>query len=160
MSMAQLLETLDGALQDDAAGLSAKLVALGGGDGRIRADVAFGAWALTGTMTDARQPNVATRPVSWTPDTKVSDQGHRDAAAQIEVGYEYFGADLEAIQLNVALAATALAQVIDQLRAYSDAHDGTIIEVLDPVRYTFGDFAGATSHGFTATISLVERSTQ
>jgi hypothetical protein len=160
MSMAQLLETIDDALQDDAVGLSSKLIALAGGDARVRSNVKFEAWALSGTLTDARRPNVAVRPLAWEPDTKTSDVGHRDAAAQIEIGYECFDADLDAIQINVALAATAVAQVIDGLRAYSDAHQGTIIEVLDPVRYTFGDFAGATSHGFTATISLVERSNQ
>lgn len=160
MSMQQLLDTVSGALQDDDVGMAVKLTALADGDACVRSDLTFARWALTGSLNDARGPNMAVRPIAWSPDTKVSDQGHRDAAAQIEVSYEYFGSDLDTIQRNVALAATALAQVVDELRAYSDAHDGTIIEVVDPMGFTFGDYAGPTSHGFKATITLTERSTQ
>jgi hypothetical protein len=89
---------------------------------------------------------------------KAGDTGHRDAFVDIEIGYEYFGGVLTQIQNNVAIVATALAQVLDQLRAYSDAHAGTIIEVDNSVRYDFGQFAGPTSHGFIATITVQERS--
>lgn len=158
--MEQILFTVDGALQDPTLGLSARIAALKGVDDRIRDDVQFKAWAMAGTMTDTRAPNVMLRPRRWLATSKASDTGHRDADAQLDIGYEYFGGDPQHIQDNVALVATALVQVIDELRAYSDATGGTIIDVTDPVLFEFGQFAGPVSNGFLATLTLTERSDQ
>lgn len=160
MSMAQLLETIDGALKDPSTGLAVAASALADSNAMIRVDFAHVKWALAGTLNDTRGPNVMLRPRRWLPLGKRSDMGHRDADAQIDIGYEYFGGDPIAIQDNIATIATALAQVIDGLRAYSDLHSGTIIEVADPILFEFGQFTGPTSNGFLATVTLIERSTQ
>ncbi len=135
------------------------MTALAAGDvPRIQTVFGYVPWALEGPLKDTRAPNIMTRPRNWRPEVKKGDTAHRDAWVDIEIGYEYFGGVLADIQDNVAIVATALAQVLDQLRAYSDAHAGTIIEVDDSVRYDFGQFAGPTSHGFIATITVQERS--
>lgn len=158
MSMQQLLDLVDGALKDPDIGLSVAVSALADGDERIRADFVHVEWALAGAMADTRSPNVMMRPRRWLAESKVSDTRHRDAEAQIDIGYEYFGSDPRHIQDNIALVATALAKVIDELVAYSTATGGTLIEVRDPVLYEFGQFTGPTSNGFLATITLLERS--
>lgn len=160
MSMPQILATIEGALNDPVLGLSAAASALADDDARIRVDFLLIKWALAGTITDARSPNIMVRPRRWLAQTKLPDTLHRDAEAQVDFGYENFSSDTQTLQDNIAIVATALAQVIDRLREYSDATGGTIIEVLDPVQYDFGQFAGPTSHGFLATITLLERSTQ
>ena len=160
MSMAELLGTVDGALKDPVVGISAKAALLAEENGAVRIDVAFVKWALAGTMQDTRAPNVMLRPRRWLPTGNLYDTGMRDASAQIDIGYEYFGTDAIAIQDNVVAMATALAQVIDALRQYSDDHGGTIIEVADPILFEFGQFTGPVSNGFLATITLLERSMQ
>lgn len=161
MSMQQILATFQGALTDDDIGLSAQLATLANGDTRIRTDFTFvEAGAPENAMMDARKPNVTTQSRRWMATSKASDTGHRDADAQVDVLYEFFGSDREIMELNRANAATALAMVVDQLRQYSDQHDGTIIETVDPINYEFGTFPGATSSGFRATITLSERSKQ
>jgi hypothetical protein len=82
-----------------------------------------------------------------------------DASVEIEIGYEYFGAESDDIQDNVTLASVAIAKVVDALRDFSDATQGTIVTVVDPISYDYGQFTGPTSHGFLATITLLERST-
>ncbi len=160
MSMAQLLETLDGALKDPSTGLAVTAAALTETNALVRVDFAHVKWALAGALNDTRSPNVMIRPRRWLPLGKRNDMGHRDADAQIDIGYEYFGGEPVAIQDNIATIATALAQVIDGLRAYSDLHGGTIIEVADPILFEFGQFTGPTSNGFLATVTLLERSAQ
>jgi hypothetical protein len=159
VSMDEILTTADELLKDDALGLSARVLDLAAGDASVRADFAFGKWALAGTMNDTRSPNLMLRPGTWSATAKRSDLGHRDARGQIVLGYEFFGADPLAIQRNVALLATAIAQVIDQLVDYSVATGGTIYEVEDPIDFAFGQFAGPTSNGLIATITVLERST-
>jgi hypothetical protein len=159
MSVPQVLATYDGLLTDPVLGLSARIAALAAGDTpRIRTDFTRVPWALESPLKDTRTPNVMTRPRNWRPQVKKGDTGHRDAYVDLDTAYEYFGGVLADIQDNVAIVATALAQVLDCLRAYSDTHAGTIIEVEDSVRYDFGQFVGPTSHGFIATITVQERS--
>jgi hypothetical protein len=73
-----------------------------------------------------------------------------------------FAADPESIEANVSLAAVALAQVLDGIREYSDATNGSIIDLegTQPILFQFGEFDGATSSGFIAAITLTERSTE
>lgn len=159
MSMQEVLDVVEGALQDPIVGLAAAVDVIANGDGRIRVDFVHGKWALAGALSDTRSPNVMVRPRRWLPEAKRADTGHRNADVQLDIGYEYFGNDPLAIQDNVAAVATALAQVIDELREYSDTRGGTIIETVDPILFDFGQFQGPTSNGFLATITLIERST-
>jgi hypothetical protein len=158
MSAPQVLATVNALLADEVRGLSVYVAALADGDDAITSAFNYIPWAMEGPLRDSRSPNVMVRPRNWRPEVKKGDTAHRDAWLDLEIGYEYFGGVLVSIQNNVATVATALAQVLDQLRAYSDATGGTIIEVEDSVRYDFGQFAGPTSHGFIATITIQERS--
>lgn len=160
MSQKQVLATVDGLLKDAVRGLTAKATALAAGDPTILTDFNFVRWALGGTMQPATKPNVMSRPGSWTPQTRNDANPHRDAFAAIEIGYEFFGADPDAIQANVALVATALAQVIDELVQYSVDTGGTVVDVQEPIEFLFGQFAGPTSHGFLARVTVFERSSE
>ena len=160
MSQAQVLETTRALFEDPALGLRAKVIALAAGDPAILTDFAFVKWALAGTMQAATKVNVMIRPGSWRPDVKNQGRPHRDAFAQFEVGLELFAADPDTIQANVALMATAVAQVIDELVEYSADTGGTIADVDDPIEFLFGQFATPTSHGFLARVTVFERSTE
>jgi hypothetical protein len=162
MSIQQLLATTQACLADDGVGLAVRVDALASTAAippeKIRTDFAFVAWKLAGTLQSSRTPNIMLRPVRWSP--VVKQQNHRDAPALVEIAGEWFDADPIVLQENIALAAAALAQTLDGLRDYSDAHQGTVIDVLDPMDFRFGDFPGGASAGFTATIQILERSSQ
>lgn len=165
MSQNEIIATVNALLADAALGIKAKLSALAAGNAiPIATDFRFVPWVLAGTMQPATQVNMMTRPSRWSPDAKNDGRPHRDATAGIEIGYEYFGADPDQIQENLSLAATALAQVIDELPTYAAAHDGTVYDIEDPMDFVFGEFAGAiagaTSNGFICRITVLERSSQ
>ena len=160
MSQKQVLATVEALLQDGARGLTAKATALAAGDGTIQTNFRFVRWALAGTMQPATAPNVMVRPGAWRPQTRNDANPHRDAFAAIEIGYEFFGADPDAIQANVALVATALAQVLDELVDYADDTGGTIANIEEPIEFLFGQFTGPTSHGFLARVTVFERSSE
>jgi ribosomal protein L18E len=163
MSMREVLATVDAALQDVTDGISVRMADLAANDATLRSDFNFIKWAMAGTLNPASTPNWMLRPRRWRPETKVSrivgDTSKRDAVVVVEIGYEFFGAELQVIQDNVAVAATALAQLLDGLREYSEANGGTILMVQDPIEFEFGQFAGPVSHGFIATVTIIERST-
>lgn len=164
MSVFDVLRTVRDCLADDVVGLSAAVKALAGtgeiGADKIRTEFVFVAWKLSGAPNTTRAtttPNVMLRPMKWDPTLKRAQL--RDALVRIEIGIEWFDADAQVIQDNVSLGATALARVMDGLRDYSDAHGGTVIDVLDPMEFFFGDFEGPASSGFLARIQIQERST-
>lgn len=159
MSMPQILATWDALVRDPDVGLAAKVEALALSNGAdIRSDFNYLAWALQGQLSATQSPNVMMRPLRWLAQPK--DGGQRDADAEIQFGYEYFGADLGDIQENVTLVSVAFAQVVDEFRNYSDRVGATFLELAGAIAYDFGQFAGPTSHGFLATITLTERSSQ
>jgi hypothetical protein len=161
VSQREILTTVNALLVDAAVGLRAKTEALAAESERVIAvDYRFVKWALAGKMQTSTQPNVMTRPVRWQPDAKNEGRPHRDATAQLEIGYEYFGADPEDIQENVTIAATALAQVLDELAGYSLANAGTVYDVVDPIDFQFGQFSGPVSNGFIARVTVLERSSE
>lgn len=160
MSQDQVLATARALFEDPALGLRAKVIALAAGNPAILTDFAFVRWALAGTMQAATKVNVMIRPGAWRPNPKNEGRPQRDATASIEIGLELFAADPDVIQNNVALMATAVAQVLDELVPYSHATGGTILDLEDPIEFLFGQFAGPTSHGFLARVTVFERSTQ
>lgn len=161
MSQREILATVNALLQDAALGMAARTAALAGESDRVIAtDFRFVKWVLAGKMQPATQPNLMTRPSRWLPDAKNDGRPHRDAGAQLEIGYEYFGADPDDIQENVTIAATALAQVLDQLPGYAQDNAGTVYDIEDPIDFQFGQFVGPASNGFLATVRVLERSSQ
>lgn len=166
MSVHQVLGTTRDMLADDAAGLAAKVATLVAAlratpfqpSSSILTNFNFTKWALRGSMNPASAPNVMLRPARWLAVQKLANKPDRDGDVAIEIGYEIFGGDPDVIQDNVSIVATALAECLDGLRAYSDAHQGTVIQVLDPIEWRFGEFAGPTSAGFLALVTVQERS--
>jgi hypothetical protein len=161
VSQRQVLVTVLALLQDNGVGLKAKTDALAGqSSSTIRSDFTFTKWALRGPLNPAAAPNVMLRPRLWRPEQKLAAYPDRTSTCLIEIGYEYFGTDADEIQENLTIVATALAQSLDGLRDFSDAHAGSIVDVNDPLEFQFGEFAGPTSAGFLARATILERSSQ
>jgi hypothetical protein len=157
--MADVLATVAAALEDPEIGLAAAVESLAEPGGAIvRSDFSFGAWALSGQLSDTRAPNVVVRPRQWEILEDGSAVGHYDAFAVLDISYEYFGAELDDIQTNVTIAGVALTKVIFALREYSDRTDGTIVDLRGTLLFNYGEFEGPTSNGFTCTLTLIERS--
>lgn len=161
MSVFDVIATLRDCLADDTAGLAARVAELAGEaedePGRIRMDFNFVKWKLGGVPQTTTQPNVMLRPKTWRTQQKRAAQ--RDGLVSLDVAIEWIDGDTDVLQDNITLGAVGLARVLDGLRDYSDAHDGTVIDVLDPIDFLFGEFDGAASSGFVATIQIEERST-
>lgn len=159
MSLRNVLDTLNAALQDSATGLAAR-AALEAGSANINTDYSFDAWLLSGELQPATGPRVSFAPSGGGATLKLQSEGFRDGDWAIDIFYETFSADPIDIQDNIAVNATALLQVLDTLREYSDAHGGTIAQVREPVGFRFGSFAGISSaNGFTCTVTISERGT-
>lgn len=167
MSVIDVMATMRDCLADPAVGLAARVADLAPtvetSPQHIRTDFNFVKWKLSGRPNSpappqpTTRPNVMLRPVRWSPELKRAT--HRDAPTLVQVGMEWFDADTDVLQDNITIGAVALARVMDGLRDYSDTHDGTVIDVKDPIEFTFGEFDGPASSGFLATIEIEERST-
>lgn len=156
MSVITVLATIDALLQDPTAGLAAKIQTLS--SAASPPTLNFVHWKNARAMQPGTASNVTLQPVMWQPELK-RFANLRDAVAQLSVSFESFQSDPEVLEADITTAAVALAQVLDGVRVYSDAHGGTIIDLVDPIGYAFGQFPGGTSAGFTATFSLEEQST-
>lgn len=154
MSVIDVLNTTLALLEDPTQGLAKTMQTLSGAS--TPPALNFVPWKLTGTLHPGRTANVTLRPVQWQPSVKRLPT-QRDAVVQLELGYESFQSDAAKLEADIAVAATAFAQITDALRQYSDDHAGTVVDVIDPVTYLFGQFEGGTSSGFTATITIEER---
>jgi hypothetical protein len=161
MSMREVLVLVDALLQDPTYGLAAMVDSLEGAvPTKVRSEFNFVAWGLrTEVVRQTSKPNVMLRPGTWTPNARYVGTNQRDARCEIVIGFETFHNELEVIQNELALVATAVARVMDTLVAYSAAHGGTVYDIEDPMQFLFGQFAGVVSNGFLATITLLERST-
>lgn len=163
MSALDVIATLRDCLQDDTVGLAAAVAGLAPNASdptRIRLDFNFVKWKLAGASVQQTTltPNVMLRPRSWRPELKRANL--RSSVVLIDVGMEWFDSETDVLQDNIVIGATALARVLDGLRDYSDAHGGTVIDVIDPINYVFGEFEfdGPVSSGFLATIQIEEQS--
>lgn len=85
----------------------------------------------------------------------------RDGKVTIDIHYETFEANEEALEQQIAYASSALTKVmLDNLRGYSDAHGGTVVEIDDRIEFAFGVFDGPVSAGFIASVVITERSSE
>jgi hypothetical protein len=164
MSMRNVLDTVLAALEDNTIGLSAQVAALvAGGAPAVPTTFSYGKWAIRSGLRDARGHSVIVRPSRGADATKLQETHLRDGTQEIEVAAESFAASENALQDAIAVVQTALLMTLDHLVDYSHAHGGTIIEVLDPVSTSYGEFDGApsgTSAGFVSRITITERSSQ
>lgn len=160
MSMRQVLTTLTAALNDSNAGLAASAAMIASADSITDyiTGVNLEPWALSGNMKTSTQNNVAVSPRGWDADLQKQAGEIRDARTQFQVAFESFAADPSVTQDTVSVFASALMQVLDSLREYSDANEGTVILVEEPVSFTFGPFTGGSqSAGFIANAVIRER---
>lgn len=171
MSMRQVLDTVDALLKDDALGLTATTIAFAaqhpeivGNPGPLGADFNFVKWALPGQAIRPTQyaGNVMLAPVSWNGNTRDPGTTRRDARAVVEIGFECFAGSTDDLQSQLVLVFTALLQVLDRLVDWSvtkinGVPRGPIYEV-DSVTAQWAQYASATSGGWLATVTLLERS--
>lgn len=164
MSARQVLLTADGLLKDGAKGFVAEFT-------QLLIDAPPPAGVLVQSATDVTRKRVrdrmpaATKPrLALTLRSSAADlvqPGARDGGVGLSVRYETFEANEDNLEFQVAYAASALTKcLLDNLRDYSDAHQGTVVDVATPVTFQFGEFDGPVSAGFVATISITERSAE
>jgi hypothetical protein len=171
MSLGQVLDTVRACLVDPTVGLTARMTAIAPiqakiGPEFIRTDFNFVKWRLSAppALQPSTSPNVMTRPVQSIVHDTMGNL--RDATHTLEVSVEFFDAETDVIEANAETAMAALTLLFSGLVAYSLAHGGTIVEVLSPWAFRYGDFANPAgagdpvSAGITATVSIQERSTQ
>lgn len=158
MSIIDVLSIARAALEDDATGLAAYMSAIADALGlRVRTEIRFGKWALPENLQPTAPHSVVVRPAGGLEEPREGRQ-QRDGVQTIVVAAEVFEADPDQLQDTLTVLQVAALQVFDELRAYSDAHEGTVIEVPDPISTRYGAFPGAVSGGVELTINIRERS--
>lgn len=163
MSIHQVIATLRGALADPMTGLAVRAEALANDASIVglSLDLNFERWFLSGNMQQATRANVSVSPRGWDALLKQQAGEIRDARVQLQIGYEVFQSDPQVIEDHVSTYAAALMQVLDRLREYSDANNGTVVLVEEPVSFQFGPFTGASqSGGFIASAVIRERGSE
>lgn len=167
MSQREVLALMDTYLKDETVGLSATVERLAslpnlslGKPGPLSSGFNFYRGKLPGMRpAGGGGGNVMLRPVRWLPEVSdVVSNLLRVGMAAFEIGFETFTASPDDAVDEATLVATALAQMMDGLRAYSDAQQGTVEAVQSPMDFSFGDFEGPTSYGFLARITITELS--
>lgn len=168
MSASQVLQTVKDAIADEVSGLAVKAEALKALDApalsRVRTDYNVVPHSLSDRMQPTGQPNVAVSVRRYMADQQLSNAPTRDALAELQVAVEYVEADQQVIEDSASLTATALLQVLDGLREYSDANGGTVLDLSTQgagmqVDVQFGRFDGPVqSFGFVARFTVMERS--
>lgn len=160
MSQRQVLNLLKAALLDATTGLAAQAAAEATTLGlSVSTDFALDPWMLSGQMKATGQHNVSVTPRGWAANTMLPNETYRDAIVSFQVSFETFAAASGQLEDTISVFATALMRVFDRLRDYSDANGGTVLQVLEAVSFSFGEFTGgsATSSGFTCTVTIQER---
>jgi hypothetical protein len=165
MAFDQVLATLRGLLDDPDVGLGAKVAALDAEAGRPAGTVptafTWQPWTLSGVLHPATAGNLVVRPRRLTSAQKPFAGSLRDGRHDLEVLFETTHHDPARLETILVAVSTALLQVLDGIEAYSRTHGGTIEQLEDPVEITFGSFDGpATTEGFLATFTALERSTR
>jgi hypothetical protein len=159
VSARQVLGTLTGLLQDDERGLEARMIELVPlAEAPVSTTLRFLKWQLADAMSPATAHNVCVRPRGIA--AALADGGERDGTVLLQVLFEAFSSDPDEIQETVLIAASALLRCMDELRAYSDDTDGTVIDLPQPVSIRFGEFEGATRGGFIADLTINERGSE
>jgi hypothetical protein len=165
MSRREVLNTVNALLRDDALGLRSMTELLAarsdaplGNPGPFSADFDFVEWSNKTVIRPTSTGNVMVKPGRFAAQSKYDTAPDREGRVQILIGYETYGASIEDVhnQQELVIAATLL--VLDQLRAYSDTHSGTIIDFVDAITFDPDD-DGATWGGFICDFSVNERST-
>lgn len=161
MSARQVLSLCDGLLADPLQGFVVTLAALIAADPPtvdLRAETEISRRRPTGQLKPTTSPTLSINLRAATT-TAVQPPQQRDGRVELTARYECVIADEEALELQVAFAAAALSKMfVENLRAYSDANDGTVVEIEDPLTFAFGEFEGPVSAGFIANITIRERS--
>lgn len=165
MSARQVLKTVDEMAADAAVGFVITLAALIAADPppvgvALRSETEISRRRPQGQMKPATSPQLSFN-VTGATTTAVQPPFQRDGRVRITARYEVTEADENNLEYQVAYAAAALSKMfVENLRAYSDAHGGTVVEIEDPIQFSFGQFEGPVADGFLAEITIIERSTE
>lgn len=167
MSDFAIIETTRAACEDPSNGLAARMSAIAAKRGvlsMLRIKLWFQPWLLTGSQRPGFAANVSVAPFRSLAEVRDVDAQpiQRDAAATIQIGYEFFSADEKEIASNVLITAAALLQVLDSLPDYSEANGGTIQGIYGQPSFEYGPFSNgkAASAGFLCTVTILERGSE
>lgn len=161
MSARQVRKTVRALLEDPTVGLSQAVAGLVLAEGaeNIKTDFNWVRGALSGKMLPSGKPNISVDARTWRPEQKVA-KSWRDSSVVVDIRAEFVSADSQQLEDQRDLTAIALVQCLDGLREYSDTHDGTIVDVIDPYSFSIGEFGGpVTTEGFVCSATIIERST-
>jgi hypothetical protein len=165
MSQSSLMALLDAFLEDPQVGLAASIEkfaplsprAQAIGPEQIRTDFRFIDYQAVGVIQPTGLgPSVIVETVRYALLGRIANQ--RDATLTARITIEYSAAEDAVLLANRDVCADALGSMLtDYFRDYSDAHDGTVVEVLNGVVIEEGQFQGATTSGLVATAQILER---
>lgn len=170
MSQRQVMAIVLAMLQDDEAGLRTRVDQLAaslpnaptGNPGPLSEDFAFYRGALPGAIRDGTRGNILVTPARWVTNPRYADSDMREGTVQLEIGYETGSASHEDNVDQALLVATALAQCMDSLRPFNDAHRNEfgdcVKDVAEGADFSFGDFEGGTTYGFVSRWTILEGS--
>lgn len=159
MSARQVVATVSGLLEHAQMGLSARMGELAPlATVPVSTTLRFAKWHLPESMHPAMQHSVVVRPRGWA--AALKDGAERDGTVSVQVMFEAFASDPGEIQETVLIAMAALMRCMDDLRAYSDSTNGTVIDFPVEISMRTGEFEGATTGGFIADMSINERGTE
>lgn len=167
MALDDVLDMLQAACADPDSGLGAQcariLEAKGLPRQAVRLDFSFDDWILADGLKPAG-PRMVFTPRNYDANIiSVAQAGQREARARLEAQLTTVDGDMARLRLAMTTYTTALLLVLDGLFAYSAARGGTIALVEDPCTIAYGAYSGGsanapTEHGFSAQISILERS--
>lgn len=168
MSARQTLAIVEALLMDETVGLRARTESLAatlpnaptGDPGPLSSDFTFYRGQLPGLRPANGGGNIMLRPMRWITNRRIGADV-REGMSSIDIGFEYFGASPRDNVDEISLVSTALAQCLDGLRDFADAHitefGAGIVDVAG-MDWTFGDYEGATAYGFICRLSVEEYS--
>jgi hypothetical protein len=164
MSQSSLMALIDAFLADDIVGLAATVEKFGPlspramalGLEQVRTDFRFIDYRALGAMQPTTAPSVIVETVDYRPRGRVANE--RDALLTTRITIEYTAGEEAALLANRDVCADALgAMLCDYLRDYSDAHGGSVVEVIGEVAIQQGQFQGAVTSGLVAVAQILER---
>jgi hypothetical protein len=164
MSQSSLMALLDAFLADPVVGLAASIEkfveysprAMALGPEQIRTDFRFIDYQAVGVVQPTMQPSVIVETVEYRLRGRIANE--RDAVLVARITIEYTDGTEAVLLANRDVCADALGSMLtDYFRDYSDAHGGTVVEVLDEVAIQEGQFQGATTSGLVAIAQILER---
>ena len=164
MSERQVIALLRAELADPVVGFAAavaEVIALEAiAAGIVTTEYNFPKWIRASQLAPASSGHdVSIVPARSSETLEIPAETVRFGTVDIQLDFSTFHSDADTIEENLLVHAAALRRCLDRLREYSDAHAGTVDQVIEPITIDYGPSAGsATSASFRARFTIQERS--